>query len=162
MLIHWLPLGLSLRVAGVATALSVVLGLWLAVILAKRQSPGTRLLAATFSTALALPAPVICYYLIAVFGSLWPLTEAGLTLAGIVSASPLVVRGSRAAFAGLDPAYAKAARSLGASDWRLFARVQLPLALSPIAAAAALAFARVLAELAAAHWLAIRLATSNS
>jgi molybdate transport system permease protein len=84
------------------------------------------------------------------------LTEINLVAAGVLSAMPLLIRASRTAFASLDQNLAKAARSLGASGWRVFLRIELPLALRPILAAIALAFARVLAELAAAFWIASR------
>jgi molybdate transport system permease protein len=79
-----------------------------------------------------------------------------LVAAGVVSAMPLLIRVSRTAFASLDPNLGKAARSLGASGWRVFLRIELPLALRPILTAIALAFARVLGELAAAFWIASR------
>ena len=147
-------LWLALRVAGVSTGISVVVGLWLAWMLANREFAGKRALGALATVALALPAPVLCYYLLAVFARIWPLTEMNLVAAGVVSAMPIVIRASRTAFASLDPNLGKAARSLGASGWRVFLRIELPLALRPILAAIALAFARVLAELAAAYWIA--------
>ena len=149
-------LWLALRVAGLSTGISVVGGLWLAWTLVHREFAGKRALGVLSAAALALPSPVLCYYLLAVFARIWPLTEMNLVAAGVVSAMPLVIRASRTAFASLDPNLAKAARSLGASGWRVFLRIELPLALRPILAAIALAFARVLAELAAAFWIADR------
>ncbi len=138
----------SLGVAAVATAISVVFGLWLA----RRPASGP------VAACVALPAPVLCYFLLAVYGRLWPLTYAGFIFAGVMSSLPLFVRGFSAALRRLDPAYGKAALSLGASDWRVFSRVELPLTLRPVCAAAGLAFARVLAELAVAQWTWERLA----
>jgi len=149
-------LWLALRVAGLSTGISVVVGLWLAWTLANREFAGKRALGALLTAALALPAPVLCYYLLCVLGRVWPLTEMNLVAAGVVSAMPLLIRVSRTAFASLDPNLGKAARSLGASRWRVFLRIELPLALRPILTAIALAFARVLGELAAAFWIASR------
>jgi molybdate transport system permease protein len=143
-----------LRVAGLSTGISVVVGLWLAWTLANREFAGKRVLGALATAALALPAPVLCYYLLCVLGRVWPLTGIGLVAAGVFSAMPLLIWASRTAFASLDPNLGKAARSLGASGWRVFLRIDLPIELWPILAATALAFARVLAELAAAHWIA--------
>ena len=145
---------LALRVAGLSTGISVVVGLWLAWTLANREFAGKRALGALATAALALPAPVLCYYLLCVLGHVWSLTEVGLVAAGVFSAMPLLIWASRTAFASLDPDLGKAARSLGASGWRVFLRIDLPLELRPILAAIALAFARVLGELAAAHWIA--------
>jgi molybdate transport system permease protein len=149
-------LWLALRVAGLSTGISVVVGLWLAWTLANREFAGKRALGALSTAALALPSPVLCYYLLCVLGRVWPLTEMNLVAAGVVSAMPLLIRVSRTAFASLDPNLGKAARSLGASGWRVFLRIELPLELRPILAAIALAFARVLGELAAAFWIASR------
>jgi molybdate transport system permease protein len=46
----------------------------------------------------------------------------------------------------VDPDYEKAARSLGASEWRVFWQVSLPLAWNQVLAATALAFARSLGD----------------
>ena len=146
-------LWLALRVAGFSTGISVVVGLWLGWMLANREFAGKRMLGALSTVALALPAPLLCYYLLAV-ARLWPLTEINLVAAGVVSATPLLIRASRHAFASLDPSFGKAARSLGASGWRVFFRIELPLELRPILAAIALDFALVLAQLAAAFWIA--------
>ena len=147
-------LWLALRVAGLSTGISVVVGLSLAWTLANREFAGKRVAGALSTAALALPAPVLCYYLLCVVGRVWPLTEINLVAAGVLSAVPLVIWASRTAFASLDPNLAKAARSLGASGWRVFLRIELPLALRPILASLVLAFARVLGELAAAFWIA--------
>jgi len=153
----WSALWLSLRVAGLATAVSLVAGLWLGWVLLNRQFPGKRALAAVLSAALVLPAPIVCYYALAAMGRLWPVTAAGLVAAGVISAAPLLARAARTALGALDPAYGKAARSLGASDWRVWSRIELPLAARPLAAAAGMAFARLLAELAAVRVIAARL-----
>ena len=147
---------LALRVAGLSTGISVVVGLWLAWTLANRSFAGKRALGALATAAMALPAPVLCYYLLCVLGRVWPLSEMNLVAAGVVSAMPLLVRASRTAFESLDPNLGRTARSLGASGWRVFWRIELPLALRPILAAIALAFARVLGEFAAAFWIADR------
>ena len=147
-------LWLALRVAGLSTGISVLVGLWLAWTLANREFAGKRALGALSTAALALPSPLLCYYLLAVYARIWPLTEINLVAAGVLSAMPLLIRAARTAFASLDPNLAKAARSLGAAGWRGFLRIELPLELRPILAATALAFARVLAEFAAAFWIA--------
>ena len=142
---------LLLRIAAVATAVSVVVGVPAAWVLVNRRFPGSRELGGLATAALALPAPVWCAYF-------WmgrpSLASWRLTAAAVMSAAPLLVRAGRTAFAGLDPLYGKAARSLGASDWRILWRVELPLIWRPALTGAAIAFARVLAECAAIAWIA--------
>jgi molybdate transport system permease protein len=59
---------------------------------------------------------------------------------------PLLVKSARAAFESVDRSYERAARTLGASEWRLFWRVTLPLAHRSIFAAGALAFAQAMGD----------------
>src|SRR5262249_13662496 len=60
--------------------------------------------------------------------------------------TPLLIKFARAAFESVDASYARAARNLGASEWKVFGRVAIPLARRSIAAAAALSFARSLGD----------------
>lgn len=158
--VDWFPLWLSLEVATAATLISVVLGLWLAWLLANRDFPGKDLLDALAMLPLALPPTVLGYYLLVVIGrTSWlgraweavtgaPLvfTWRAAVIASTLHAIPLLIKSSRAALESVDVACERAARSLGASEWRLFWRVTLPLARRPIAAAAVLAFARSLGD----------------
>jgi molybdate transport system permease protein len=158
--IDWFPLWLSLEVATLATVISLILGIGLAWLLANRHFRGKDLLDALTTLPLALPPTVLGYYLLVVIGraswigQAWekltgsPLafTWRGVVIASTLHAIPLLVKSSRAALENVDRAYEKAARSLGASEWRLFWRVSIPLARRPIAAATALAFARSMGD----------------
>jgi molybdate transport system permease protein len=160
MRIDWFPLWLSLEVAAAATAISLLAGVWLAWVLANKTFRGKELLDALTSLPLALPPTVLGYYLLVVIGrSSWigrawealtgsPLvfTWRAAVIASTLHAIPLLVKSSRAALENIDRAFERAGRSLGASEWRLFWRVSLPLARRPIAAATALAFARSLGD----------------
>jgi molybdate transport system permease protein len=147
-------------VATVATAISLVLGIWLAWLLVNKEFPGKDLLDALTTLPLALPPTVLGYYLLVVigratwFGRAWeaitgaPLvfTWKAAVIASTLHAIPLLVKSSRAALQNVDRAYERAGRSLGASEWRLFWRVSIPLARRPVAAATILAFARSLGD----------------
>ncbi len=160
MAIDWFPLWLSLRVAGVATALSLVLGLWLAYALANRRFRGGDVLGAVITLPLVMPPTVLGYYLLVLLGRNSPIggvyewitgqplvfTWQAAVVAAMFHAIPLLVITARAALESVDHTYERAARNLGASDWRVFWRVSLPLARRSILAAAALAFARTLGD----------------
>ncbi len=160
MAIDWFPLWLSLEVAALATGISLILGIWLAWLLANKQFQGKDLLDAVTTLPLALPPTVLGYYLLVVIGrSSWigqawekitgsPLvfTWRAAVIASTLHAIPLLVKSARAALENVDSAFERAARSLGASEWRLFWRVSIPLARRPIAAATALAFARSMGD----------------
>jgi molybdate transport system permease protein len=142
-----------LSVAAVSTAISLIAGLALAWLLVNRRFPGNREIGWLVSGALVLPAPILCYAL------LWGgsrLTGPGISAAAILSAAPLVVHLLRSAFSGLDPICAQTARTLGASDWRIFWSGELPRIYRSALLAAGLAFARVLLELAAVLFLTLR------
>jgi molybdate transport system permease protein len=160
MQVDWFPLWLSLKVAAIATALSLVLGLWLAHMLANRRFRGKELLDAGVALPLVLPPTVLGYYLLVLFGRGSPLgrlyewlfgsplvfTWQAAVLAAMFHAIPLLVLSARAALESVDRSYERAARNLGASEWKVFWRVTLPLARRSILAAAILAFARTLGD----------------
>jgi molybdate transport system permease protein len=160
MAIDWFPFWLSLRVAALATAAGLVLGLWLAYLLANREFRGKELLDAAITLPLVLPPTVLGYYLLVLVGRASPLgklyesvfgaplvfTWQAAVVAALVHSAPLLVKSARAALESVDPSYEKAARNLGASEWRIFWRITLPLARRSILAAAVLAFARSLGD----------------
>jgi molybdate transport system permease protein len=158
--IDWFPLWLSLRVAFISTALSLAAGLWIAYILANREFRGKEVLDAAVTLPLVLPPTVLGYYLLvllghgspigklweAVFGSPLVFTWKAAVVAALLHSLPLLVKSARAALESVDRSCERAARTLGASELRLFWRVTLPLAQKSILAATALAFARSLGE----------------
>jgi len=160
MAIDWFPLWLSLRVAAISTVLALVIGLWLAWILANRVFRGRELIDAAVTLPLVLPPTVLGYYLLVVLGRHSPIgqlyewmfggplvfTWQAAVVAALFHALPLLVKSARAAFESVDRSYERAARNLGASELRLFWGVTLPLARRSILAATALAFARSLGD----------------
>jgi molybdate transport system permease protein len=160
MTIDWFPLWLSLRVAALSTLLALAGGLWIAYLLANREFRGKNVLDALVTLPLVLPPTVLGYYLLvvigraspigklweAVFGSPLVFTWKAAALAALLHALPLLVKSARAALESVDRSYERAARSLGASEWKLFWRVTMPIARRSILAATALAFARALGD----------------
>src|SRR5271154_5921234 len=160
MAINWFPLWLSLRVAALATLVSLALGLWIAYVLANRNFRGKEVLDAAVTLPLVLPPTVLGYYLLVVLGRASPVghlyewvfggplvfTWQAAVVASLVHSTPLLVKSARAAFESVDRSYERAARNLGATELRLFWRVTLPLVRRSVLAAAALAFARSLGD----------------
>jgi molybdate transport system permease protein len=158
--IDWFPLTLSLRVALIATAFVVVVGVALGWLLARRRFFGRELLDAAVTLPLVLPPTVLGYYLLVILGRRSPIGHAiqsitgrslvftweGAVVAAIIGALPLMVKTSRAAIAAVDTSLENAARTLGQSELRVFWRVTMPLAARGITAAAMLAFARALGD----------------
>ncbi|HCU68236.1 MAG TPA: molybdate ABC transporter permease subunit, partial [Desulfomicrobium sp.] len=73
-------------------------------------------------------------------------TWEGAVLAAAVVAFPLVYRSARSALDGVDPNIENAARTMGASEIRIFLRITLPLAFRGILSGTMLAFARAMGE----------------
>lgn len=158
--IDWFPLWLSLRVAGFATVISLAISLCVAYLLARREWRGKEALDAATTLPLVLPPTVLGYYLLIlagresalgrlyewVVGAPLVFTWQAATLAALLHSTPLLIKFTRAAFESIDPSYERAARNLGASEWKVFWRVTVPLARRSIFAAAALAFARSLGD----------------
>lgn len=80
------------------------------------------------------------------FGIVIAFTWKGAVLASAVMAFPLMVQPVRLAFRMIDPRLEQAATTLGATPWRAFFTVTLPLALPGIIAGAVLCFSRSLGE----------------
>ncbi len=141
MTLNWPPVWLSLQVAGIATAVALVLGLWLACRVATREFVGRKAALGLLALLFATPVVILAWVFVRpVFP--W---QAGAAV-GVIAALPPIVLGARRPLQDLNREYGDAARSLGCSEWRIFWRVMLPLGWRPILAAAGVAFVRVLAE----------------
>ena len=81
-----------------------------------------------------------------VFGAPLVFTWQAAVLAALLHSAPLLVKSTRAALETVDHSFERAARTLGASEAKVFFRITLPLAIRPILAATALAFARSLGD----------------
>lgn len=154
------PLLLSLRVATTATLIALACGLALAWVLARLRFPGRDLLDTLVTLPLVLPPTVLGYYLLVLLGSHSPLgrtweavfgapltfTVTAAVVAASVHALPIIVKGARAAIEQVPETLEASARLLGASPWRVFRTVTLPLAARGVLAVTLLAFARALGD----------------
>ncbi|MFD5453294.1 molybdate ABC transporter permease subunit [Streptomyces sp. NPDC003470] len=156
----WQALRLSLVCATSATALSLLIGVPLAWLLARTDFPGRGLVRALVTLPLVLPPVVggvalllafgrngvIGQWLDAWFGITLPFTTTGVVLAETFVAMPFLVISVEGTLRAADPRYEEAAATLGASRFTAFRRVTLPLIAPGIAAGSVLAWARALGE----------------
>lgn len=150
-------LWLSLRYAGLAALFSIPPAGLLAYILARRQSPGRDLLDAAASLPLALPPAVLVYYLLTRLGLLpVAFTWRRAVAVSVIYTLPPVMRMARAGLTLVDHSFENAARTLGASEWRVFWRITVPLAWRPLLAAILAGAARALADFGITAMVAIR------
>lgn len=161
------PLIISTATTIAATVFTFVLGL-----LAARALYGSRGMLRAWidgilTLPLVLPPTVVGFFLLMIFGRRswighgleqigimvafsWPAT----VIAATVVAFPLMYRTTLGAFEQVNPTLLQAARTLGASEWRIFRHILLPLSGPGIVAGTVLAFARALGEFGATLMLA--------
>jgi molybdate transport system permease protein len=150
---------LSLECSAIALVAIVLVGTPTAWLLATRKFPGRSIAITMIELPLVLPPAVAGIALLAAFGPLGllggaekslgiqlVLETAGVVVALIFVSAPFHIRQAEAAFAAVNSDLVDAAKTLGASDGRIFLRVAIPTAMPALAAGATLAFARALGE----------------
>jgi molybdate transport system permease protein len=153
------PVWLSLRVASLATLVTLGLGVPFAWLLARTRFRGRELLEGLVVLPLVLPPTVLGYYLLVLIGHQGPvgrvLSAVGIelaftwraaVLAACVGSIALLVKSAQAGFESVDRRLEDAARTLGRSEWSIFWVVTLPLASRAILAGTVLAFCRALGD----------------
>ncbi len=153
-------LWLTLKVAGWATLLNLVLGVGVGFMLARRSFPGRNLLDTVLTLPMVMPPTVLGYYLLVLIGrqgvvGAWLhdtfginliFTWQGAVIAAMMVSFPLVFKPARAAFESVDIQMEQAGRVLGLTEASVFFRITLPLAWRGILAGLLLAFARAMGE----------------
>jgi len=157
---EWTAVLLSLRIAVVATLVALPFGIAIAWTLARKDFWGKALLDGVVHLPLVLPPVVTGYLLLIWFGRRGPIGSfladtfgivfsfrwTGAALACGVMGFPLLVRAIRLSIEAVDARLEDASRTLGASPFRVFLTVTLPLALPGIIAGMVLCFAKALGE----------------
>ncbi len=149
----------SMKTSAIAHAAVLLVGTPAAYLLARHRFRGRGAVLTLIELPLVLPPAVAGIALFAAFGRTGllgeqldalgvqiPFTQTAVILAVAFVESPFYFRGAIAAFEGIDGTLVDAARTLGASPARVFARIALPLAAGGLGAASALALARGLGE----------------
>jgi len=151
---------LTLLVGGSATLACLPVAFLLAWMLARWRFPGKVVLDAIVHLPLVVPPVVTGWVLLLAFAPAGPVGGVlerwfgvsvlfrwtGATIAAAVMALPLMVRAMRLSIEAVDRRLEQAARTLGASRWRAYATVTLPIALPGVFAGAVLGFARSIGE----------------
>jgi molybdate ABC transporter permease protein len=161
------PLWLSLKTAIFATIITFFLGITAAYWMLGYRGKGKFLIEGIFVSPLILPPTVVGFLLLMFFGKFGPagqlmdkfgfsivFTWYGAAIAATVVSFPLMYRTALGALEQIDENLLLVAKTLGASQWRIFWRIMLPLALPGILAGTMLAFARGLGEFGATLMLA--------
>ncbi|MFT3829151.1 MAG: iron ABC transporter permease [Opitutaceae bacterium] len=147
-------IGNSLRYAGLATVLDLVLGVAIAWVVVRSKLPGRNILDSLAMLPLAVPGLVLAFGYLAMtregraFAALDPVENPTLLLviAYGVRRLPYVVRAAAAGFQQTHLALEEAAQNLGATAWRTLRRVTLPLIAANLIAGGLMAFAFAMLE----------------
>lgn len=148
-------LELSLGAALIVSLVNAVLGTITAWVLVRDDFRGQSLVNAVIDLPFALPTIVAGLTLLALYGPQSPIgvnvafTRAAIVLALLFVTLPFVVRTVQPVLHELDLEAEQAARSLGASEFRVFRSIVLPNILPGILSGVALAFARAVGEIGA-------------
>ncbi len=157
---NWEAFALTARLAIMVAAVLVVLGLPIAYWITYSRWRWKFLVESLVSVPLVLPPTVLGYYLLVLFGNTtafgrWyesltghtlAFTFGGLVVGSILYSLPFAVQPFAASFAAVDRRLLAASASLGASGWRTFWRVILPLSVPGVVTGIALSFAHTVGE----------------
>jgi molybdate transport system permease protein len=156
----WQAIGLTARLATIVSAILLVVSLPLAHWLVFSRRRWTFLIESVVSLPLVLPPTVLGFYLLMAMGSRSPLgrwwietmgqglafTFEGLIVASVLYSLPFAVQPIAASFAQIEPTLREASAVLGASRWRTFVRITMPLSIEGIIAGLVLSFAHTVGE----------------
>jgi len=148
-------LAITVGSALVVAAIGAVMGTVVAWVLVRDEFPCKRIVSALIDLPFALPTIVAGLTLLALYGPQSPvgidvsLTRKAIVLALLFVTLPFVVRTVQPVLLELDLEAEEAARSLGASEFRVFRSIVLPNILPGILSGVALAFARAVGEIGA-------------
>jgi molybdate transport system permease protein len=156
----WQALGLTVWLAGLVAGALCVIGLPIAYWITYTRWRWKFLVEAVVALPLVLPPTVLGFYLLMAMGTRSPLgrlwqswtghtlafTFEGLVVGSILYSMPFAVQPFAAAFASVDGKLLVASATLGASRWRTFLRVILPLSVPGLVTGLALTFAHTMGE----------------
>lgn len=152
-------LWVSLRSALLASSIDAIFGLLIAWVLVRHRFFGRRVLDALVDLPFALPTSVAGIALSALyapdgwvgrlltpFGLQIAFKPAGIVVAMMFIALPFIIRTVQPVIEDLEPEQEDAAHLMGASAWRIFTHIALPVILPSLLTGFALALARCLGE----------------
>jgi molybdate transport system permease protein len=153
-------LTLTLRLAVTVSAILLVIGVPLAYWLTFSRQRGKFLVEALVSLPIVLPPTVLGFYLLVALGPLSPVgrwyraitghtlafTFTGLVIGSVLYSLPFAVQPMSTSFAAVDRRLLQASALLGASRWRTFWRILLPLGMPGVLTGFVLSFAHTLGE----------------
>jgi molybdate transport system permease protein len=152
----WLTLELAISVSIILLIIGLPIAYWIAF----SRWRWKFLIEAIVALPIVLPPTVLGFYVLVALGPRSPLgrlwialtghtlafTFTGLVIGSILYSLPFAVQPFASSFAAVDRKLLAASATLGASPWRSFARITLPLSIPGLITGAALTFAHTMGE----------------
>lgn len=154
------PILLSLKIAFISTFITLILGLILAYVFTKHEFLFKDGLEVILTLPMTLPPTIMGYILLLLFSRKGPIgrilynafdinvifTWVAGCIAAVVVSLPLMYQSIKSSFLSTDPVYENVARTLGKSEFEIFTKVTIPLALPGIVSGIVLSFSRAIGE----------------
>ncbi|WP_419865856.1 molybdate ABC transporter permease subunit [Ureibacillus xyleni] len=158
--LFWSPVWISIKTAIVAGVFVIILGTLVGYVLSKKKFKGKILIETILMLPIVLPPTVIGFFLIIIFGQNsyigqfieWIFRQPiiftwwAAVFAAIIVAFPLMYQSAKSGFSSIDKSIEDAARIDGASEWKVFLFISIPLASKSLLSGSILSFARALGE----------------
>ena len=157
--IDFAPLWISIKTATVATIITFFLGIIVSYLMSNFKGKTKGIIDGLFTLPLILPPTVVGFFLLLIcgkngfvgnilklFNTSLIFTWSATVLAAIVVSFPMMYRTTRSAFEQIDINILSAARTLGLSEFKIFYKIAIPLAMPGIIGGLVLSFARAMGE----------------
>jgi len=158
--VNWQAFVLTIKLAAIVTAILLIIGLPIAYWITYSRRRWKFLVEAVVALPIVLPPTVLGFYVLVALGPRSPLgrwweawtghtlafTFEGLVIGSVLYSLPFAVQPFASSFGLVDRKLLAASATLGASSWKTFRRVILPLSISGVVTGAALSFAHTMGE----------------
>lgn len=153
------PLWISIKTSLVATIITFFFGIVISYLVSNFKGKSKGLIDGLFTLPLILPPTVVGFFLLLICGKNGPVGKilelfdtsiifswSATILAAVVVSFPMMYRTTRSAFEQIDTNILSAARTLGLSEFKIFHKIAIPLAMPGIIGGLVLSFARAMGE----------------
>ncbi|ABR34136.1 molybdate ABC transporter permease subunit [Clostridium beijerinckii] len=161
------PLWISIKTATLSTVITFFLGIIVSYWMSNFKGKSKGIIDGLFTLPLILPPTVVGFFLLLICGKNGPIGKlldlfntslifswSATVIAAIVVSFPMMYRTTRSAFEQIDINILSAARTLGLSEFKIFYKIAIPLAMPGIIGGLVLSFARAMGEFGATLMLA--------
>nr|WP_174775801.1 molybdate ABC transporter permease subunit [Clostridium diolis] len=161
------PLWISIKTATLSTVITFFLGIIVSYWMSNFKGKSKGIIDGIFTLPLILPPTVVGFFLLLICGKNGPIGKlldlfntslifswSATVIAAIVVSFPMMYRTTRSAFEQIDINILSAARTLGLSEFKIFYKIAIPLAMPGIIGGLVLSFARAMGEFGATLMLA--------